>query len=103
MPQRDTLKDDDGNVIQGRCGYGPRIPLLVISPYSKHNFVDHGLSDQSSIPRFIEDNWGLGRIGNGSFDSLAGTLDNLFDFNDQERNNVLLLDPTTGEPGHQGH
>ena len=44
---------------QGRCGYGPRLPLLVISPYAKRNFVDHTLTDQSSIIRFIEDNWGL--------------------------------------------
>jgi phospholipase C len=28
------------NGIQGRCGYGPRIPVLVISPYAKENFVD---------------------------------------------------------------
>jgi len=34
---------------QGRCGYGPRLPLLVISPYSKVNYVDHAITDQSSI------------------------------------------------------
>ena len=92
------LKDDNGNVIEGRCSYGPRIPLLVISPYAKQNFVDHGLSDQSSIVRFIEDNWSLGRLGNGSFDALAGTLDNLFDFDDHTfRERRVILDPTTGE------
>ncbi len=58
--------------IEGRCGYGPRQPLLVISPYAKANFVDHSLTDQSSVLRFIEDNWGTGRIGGGSFDELAG-------------------------------
>ena len=26
---------------QGRCGYGPRLPLIVISPYAKQNYVDH--------------------------------------------------------------
>ena len=36
--------------------------------------------DQSSITRFIEDNWGLGRIGNGSFDAIAGDLSHIFDF-----------------------
>ena len=49
-------------VEQGRCGYGPRLPLLVISPYAKANFVDHTLTDQSSIMKFIEDNWSLGEI-----------------------------------------
>ena len=34
---------------QGRCGYGPRLPLLVISPWAKANDVSHTLSDQSSI------------------------------------------------------
>ena len=66
---------------QGRCGYGPRLPLLVVSPYARKNFVDHTLTDQSSIIQFIEDNWlGGERIGQGSFDSIAGTLDNAFDF-----------------------
>src|SRR5262249_29154950 len=49
-----------------RCGYGPRQPLLVISPFARQNFVDHTSTDQSSILRFIEDNWQTGRIGNSS-------------------------------------
>jgi hypothetical protein len=65
---------------QDRCGYGPRLPLLIISPYAKINFIDHGIADQSSILHFIEDNWALGRIGNQSFDSKAGSLMNMFDF-----------------------
>ena len=90
--------DDQGNVIQGRCGYGPRIPLVVVSPFAKENFVDHTLSDQSSITRFIEDNWGAGRLGGGSSDALAGPLDNMFDFSNRgvgERR--LLLNPITGQ------
>jgi len=85
---------------QGRCGYGPRLPLIVISPFAKKNFVDHTLTDQTSILRFIEDNWNLGRIGNGSFDAIAGTLGNMFDFDhsDHSDGRVLILDPTTGEP-----
>ena len=67
---------------QDRCGYGPRLPLLVISPYSKTNFVDHSITDQTSIIRFIEDNWGLGRLGNLSFDAKAGKIDNMLDFSD---------------------
>ena len=35
---------------QGRCGYGPRLPLLVISPYAKHNYVDHTVTDQIFDP-----------------------------------------------------
>ena len=81
---------------QGRCGYGPRQPLLVVSPYAKQNHVDHAITDQSSILRFIEDNWNLGRIGGESTDAKAGTLDGLFDFDGGKRAPKLILDPSTG-------
>ena len=82
---------------QARCGYGPRLPLLIISPFAKQNYVDHSTTDQSSILRFIEDNWQLGRIGDQSFDALAGSLNNMFTFSGWH-NSPLFLDPTTGEP-----
>jgi phospholipase C len=80
----------------GRCGYGPRLPLLVISPWAKHNSVDHTLTDQSSILRFVEDNWNLPRI-NGSFDGIAGSLNGLFNFKQGGNNGTLFLDPVTGQ------
>jgi phospholipase C len=83
---------------QGRCGYGPRLPLLVVSPFAKKNFVDHGVTDQSSTLRFIEDNWSLGRIGNQSFDAIAGKLDPMFDFEHGPHPHRLFLDPTSGQP-----
>ncbi len=83
--------------IPGRCGYGPRLPLMVISPFAKRNFVDNTLTDQSSILRFIEDNWRLGRIGNQSFDDWAGTLLNMLDLS-HPGNDMLMLDPYTGQP-----
>lgn len=82
---------------QDRCGYGPRLPFLIISPWAKVNFVDHTLTDQTSIIRFIEDNWGLGRIGNNSYDSKAGSILNMFDFNAGHKHaGNLFLDPSTG-------
>jgi len=81
---------------EGRCGYGPRLPLMVISPYAKVNFVDHTVTDQSSILKFIEDNWGLGRIGDHSMDELAGSLTGMFDFH-RPAAKALFLDPSTGE------
>jgi phospholipase C len=82
----------------GRCGYGPRLPLIVISPYAKHNYVDHRITDQASILRFIEDNWDLGRIGEGSMDEKAGKLDGFFDFDAKSQNHKLILDPSKGTP-----
>jgi phospholipase C len=83
--------------IAGRCGYGPRLPLLVISPFAKSNFVDSTVTDQSSILRFLEDNFALGRIGAFSSDRFAGPLTNMLSFG-QTRTDILLLDPSTGEP-----
>ena len=81
----------------GRCGYGPRLPLLLISPWARINFVDHTLTDQTSLLRFIEDNWALGRIGDQSHDEQAGSLLNLFDFSESApRAAPLILDPATG-------
>ena len=61
--------DGSKNQFQGRCGFGPRLPMIVISPYAKVNYVDHAVTDQSSVLRFIEDNWNLGRIGSPSLDA----------------------------------
>jgi phospholipase C len=72
--------------------------LLVISPYAKQNFVDHTVTDQTSVIHFIEDNWLSGqRIGNGSFDAIASSISQMFDFNKLRTNGTLCLNPTTGE------
>ena len=87
-PARDQYKD--------RCGYGPRLPFLVISPYAKVNYVDHSVIDQTSIIKFIEDNWNLDKIGDQSFDEKAGFILNMFDFNSGRHAEKLFLDPTNG-------
>src|SRR6202012_3890328 len=81
-PPATPLLGAAGQPVQGRCGYGTRQPLLVISPYAKGNYIDHTLTDQTSVLRFIEDNWLSGqRIQTGgSFDTIAGTIENMFDF-----------------------
>jgi len=86
----------NGKPVNGRCGYGTRQPLLIVSPYAKANFVDHTLTDQSSVVRFIEDNWlGGQRLGGGSADVFAGTINSMFDFN-QKPSPILVLNPTLG-------
>ncbi len=91
---------DPGNAhALGRCGYGPRQPLLAISPWALENAVDHTVTDQSSIIRFVEDNWlGGQRIGQGSFDSIASSISQMFDFSRRRRDGILILNPNTGEP-----
>jgi phospholipase C len=84
--------------VNGRCGYGPRQPLIVISPFAKRNFVDHTLTDQASVLRFVEDNWRLGRLGNQSADAIAGSLLNMFDFNERHRRAPQLILNADGTP-----
>jgi phospholipase C len=77
-----VLADGGVTPAEGRCGYGTRIPLFVISPFAKKNYIDHTLVDQSSVLKFVEDNW-LGGVRiqkGGSFDTIAGTLENMLTF-----------------------
>ena len=93
------LTGNFGQPAWGRCGYGTRMPLLIVSPLAKKNFIDHTLTDQTSVLRFIEDNWLQGeRIQpGGSFDTIAGSLNNMFDFDRRdERPRKLFLDEATG-------
>jgi phospholipase C len=91
---------------QGRCGLGPRLPMLVVSPYAKANSVDHNLSNQASTINFIEYNWGLPGIS-GSFDQAQSQVDHaervpfdlagMFQFGAYP-NSALPLNPVTGQP-----
>jgi phospholipase C len=51
-------------------GDGPRIPLLVLSPYSTGGKVNHTYGDHASILKFIERNWNLNPLTDRSRDNL---------------------------------
>ncbi len=94
----DTGKVPDGQ--QARCGPGMRQPLLVVSPFSKSNFVDGTFTTQASVVQLIEDDFLKSqRLGGGSVDATTGSLRNMFDFHDGNNGHPLFLDPATGEPG----
>jgi phospholipase C len=89
--------DPGPGAYQNRCGPGPRLPLLLVSPWAKQNFIDHTQTEQTSIIRFIEDNWNLGQIGDQSFDARAQPLTNMFDFGSGGgKAPKVFVDPTTG-------
>jgi phospholipase C len=92
-----------GQPEQGKCGLGPRLPFLVISPWSKSNFVSSQLIDQSSVVKFIEYNWHLPTLGNGATDATAGSLADMFNFHSGHQNPPLYLNPNTGEPISSGY
>jgi phospholipase C len=97
-------KPAGGAAAAPRCGYGPRLPFQVISPWAKEDFVDHSTIDQTSSLAFIEFNWDLGFIdgptalpaGQGSFDRIAGSILNMFDFDGAPNLRRLILDRGTG-------
>jgi phospholipase C len=51
-------------------GDGTRIPLIVVSPYTRPGYISHNYSDHVSILKFIEHNWGLPAISGRSRDNL---------------------------------
>jgi phospholipase C len=86
-----------GYPVNGRCGPGPRLPFVVISPWAKQNYVSHVQISQVSVTRFIEDNWLNGqRLGGGSFDANAGSIMDLFNFASNGTTPRRFLNPTTG-------
>jgi phospholipase C len=83
----------------GRCGYSQRLPMIVISPYTRDNYVSNNLTNTTSVVKFIEQNWLHGQTIPGSFDATSGSLDargGLLDFNTRPHFEPLILNPTTG-------
>ena len=84
-----------------RCGYSQRLPMLVISPWTRQNYVSHQLTNTVSIIKFVESNWLHGKqIGGGSYDSISRSIagfGGLLDFYTRPHFKPVILNPTTGE------
>lgn len=68
----------------GQLGF--RVPAIVVSPYARTGYVAHTQYEFGSFLRFVEDNWGLGRLG--TTDVRANSIGNVFDFSQQPRRYV---------------
>ena len=55
-------------------GDGTRIPMLVISPYTKPGSIDHAYSDHGSVLKFIEKNWRLKPLSPRSRDNMPNPI-----------------------------
>jgi phospholipase C len=75
-----TLDESGGNYDSGYIqpidffGDGPRIPLIVVSPFAKPGYVDHTYGDHASLLKFIEKNWGLKPLSSRSRDNLPNPV-----------------------------
>jgi phospholipase C len=73
-------------------GLGFRVPLLVISPYAKHDHVSHVQYETASVLRFAEDLFGLGRLA--AADKRANSpAGDCFDFSQPPRAFVPIRAP----------
>jgi phospholipase C len=82
-----------------RCGYSQRLPFVVISPYTRQNYVSSNEINTASVVKFIEDNWLHGESIPGSFDSTSGSLDakgGVLDFKTAPHFSPVILNPATG-------
>lgn len=70
-------------VIDGQ-GLGPRVPLIVISPYAKPGYIasqhNNKISEFSSFVKYIEQNWGLGNLGARDANPAISDLTEYFDY-----------------------
>jgi phospholipase C len=63
---------------------GFRVPLIVVSPFARAGYIAQAQYSYGSILRFIEDNWGLGRLGTTD-QSSADFVPDFFDFKQNAR------------------
>ena len=55
-------------------GDGPRIPLIIVSPFTSGGHINHTYGDHASIVKFIERNWGLKPLTGRSRDNLPNPI-----------------------------
>jgi phospholipase C len=73
------LEGPDVGTVGGFDQYGFRVPLVVVSPYAKKNFVSHAVYDHASITRFIEAKFKMPAIS--ARDANADPFTDMFDWN----------------------
>ena len=78
--------------------YGFRVPIYVVSPYSRPHYVSHVVNDHTSILKFMETRWGLPPLTQR--DAAANDMNDLFDFTHQSFAVPPVLPPAVIDPAH---
>lgn len=71
-------------------GLGPRVPLIVISPYAKQNYISHKLGEFASFMKFVESDFNIQNIGQRDSLSQISDLMDYFDFSQTPQSPLLL-------------
>jgi phospholipase C len=76
-----TVKSD-GEVFHGEpVGLGPRVPMIVVSPWTKGGYVNSELFDHTSVLRFLEARFGVAEPHISPWRrAVCGDLTSVFDF-----------------------
>ncbi|MCI0353192.1 MAG: alkaline phosphatase family protein [Acidobacteriales bacterium] len=61
-------------------GFGPRVPMMVVSPFAKRNYISHVQMDPVSILKFIQWNWQLPSLNTRNNNAASGDLRDMFTF-----------------------
>ena len=81
-------------------GLGFRVPMLIISPYAKKNYVSHVQYEHGSMLRFAEDEFGLGQMSAADTRANSPAAD-AFDFTQRPRRFKTFSAPRV--PLHRGY
>lgn len=73
-------------------GLGPRVPLLIVSPYAKQGYISHTVYDHTSILKFVETRYGLKALT--SRDAWAHAMLDSFNFSQPPQPPMLLTTRT---------
>jgi phospholipase C len=69
-------------------GFGPRVPFLLISPFSRRGYITHTTLEFSSMLKFVEERFDLDPLTDR--DKHANDLIDSFDFDDRPRDPLIL-------------
>lgn len=79
-------------------GPGPRVPMWVVSPWSRGGWVDSECFDHTSLVRFVERRFGVAEPNISPWRrAMLGDLTSAFDFRRPSRDLVPFLRPPTKE------
>ncbi|HEU0000646.1 MAG TPA: alkaline phosphatase family protein [Ktedonobacteraceae bacterium] len=77
------------NLVDG-MGLGPRVPLIVVSPYAKVGYISHQFGEFSSFVKYVEQNWNLPNLGQRDANPNISNLTDFFNYNQTPLSPLIL-------------
>ena len=103
VPTTNEIFPGDTDFVSAPYGFGMRVPMLVVSPWSRGGWVDSQLFDHTSLIRFLEERFAKGRPDLIESNitpwrrAVSGDLTNAFDFKKPNLLRRLMLPSTVDD------